>query len=132
MLKVKTKIGESGVHGTGLFADQFIAKGTITWEYDQNFDISISQETLDALPTVAKDYFLYYCYVDKLINKYILCADNQRFINHSNVRENIFSTPRMDTALRDIQIGEEFFCDYNKFDDTYFERMGIKPEALTH
>lgn len=132
MLKVRTKIGESSVHGIGLFADEFIAKGTITWEYHPEFDIAISQEALDELPVVTKDYMLYYCYIDKLLNKYILCADHQRFINHSSSRENILSTPRMDVAHRDIQPGEEFFCDYNKFDDTYFTRIGLSPEELAH
>lgn len=130
MLKVKTKIGKSGVHGTGLFADEFISKGSVTWQYDPEFDTGFSLEALESLPQLSKDYLIYYCYIDKILNKYILCADNQRFINHSKTKENISSTPRMDIAMRDIQIGEEFFCDYNKFDDTYFNRMGIPQHKL--
>lgn len=32
MLKVRTKLGKSTIAGTGLFADQFIAKDTIIWQ----------------------------------------------------------------------------------------------------
>lgn len=130
MLKVKTKLGTSGVHGIGLFADQFIPKDTVTWEYDPKFDIGFEPDVVDSLPPISKAYFLHYCYLDKELNMYILCCDNQRFINHSISRENILSTPKLDRATRDIQEGEEFFCNYNKFDDSYFVRMGISPENL--
>lgn len=132
MLLVKTKIGRSKIHGIGLFADQFIPKGTVTWKYDPEFDVGFSQKEIDSMPQLQKDYMLYYCYLDKKVKKYILCADNQKFINHSNKKEgiNISSTPREDVAARDIEAGEELLCDYNLFDDSYFERMGISARDL--
>jgi SET domain-containing protein len=130
MLLVKTKIGPSQTHGIGLFADQFIPKGTVTWKYDPNFDPGYSEEMLNSFPKPAKDFVLYYAYFDKDLKKYIMCCDNQRYINHSTTNENILSTPRQDIAARDIQPGEEMLCDYNKFDDMYFERIGLPPEKL--
>ncbi len=50
MLKIKTKIGPSGVHGTGLFADQFVSKGTVTWQYIPEFDIGFTEKTVSKLP----------------------------------------------------------------------------------
>ncbi len=44
MLRVKTKLGLSSINGVGLFADQFIPKGSTTWEYDPGFDPSYSEE----------------------------------------------------------------------------------------
>ncbi len=129
MLKVKTKIGPSGIHGTGLFADEFIPKGTITWEWNPDFDIAFEENALNSLSKLMKDYILYYAYFDKDIKKLVLCADNQRYINHSK-STNIDSTPKKDTASRDIQIGEELLCNYNLFDDTYFKRMGINETTL--
>ncbi len=132
MLRVRTKIGPSSVHGIGLFADEFIPKGTITWAYDAGYDASFTQEDLDHLPAPAKEAMLFYCYLDKGINKYILCADHLRHINHATIseRENIVSTIREDRAARDIQPGEEMMCDYNKFDPDYFTRIGLTQADL--
>lgn len=129
MLKVKTKIGPSNTHGTGLFADQFIPKGTTTWEWDPTMDISLDVDFVESLPSIQKEYLLYYMYLDQEINKLILCSDNQRYINHSK-NTNIDSTPRRDVANRDIQPGEEFLCDYNLFDNTYFKRIGLDETTL--
>lgn len=129
MLKVKTKIGPSNTHGTGLFADQFIPKGTTTWEWDPTMDISLDVDFVESLPSIQKEYLLYYMYLDQEINKLILCSDNQRYINHSK-NINIDSTPRRDVANRDIQPGEEFLCDYNLFDNTYFKRIGLDETTL--
>ena len=49
MLLVKTKIKPSGTHGIGLFADQFILKGTITWKYDPKFDSSFTEKDLEEM-----------------------------------------------------------------------------------
>ena len=65
MLKIKTKIHESKIHGIGLFADQFIPKGTVTWSYDTGLDSTYSKETIENLPSLLKDYFLFYCYIYK-------------------------------------------------------------------
>lgn len=129
MLRVKTFIKRSDVHGTGLFAAQFIPKGTTTWQYDPEFDVSFTQEQVNALPDLQKSYILYYAYLDKDLNKLVLCADNQRYINHSK-NTNIESTVREDVASRDINEGEELLCNYNQFDDTYFRRMNINEDEL--
>ncbi len=132
MLRVKTKVGISGIHGLGLFADQFIPKGTTTWEYDALVDVGFSKEILDGLNTLNKEYLLHFCYFDADLQKFVLCADSQRFINHSQdkTKINIFSTPKKDVASRDINIGEELLCDYNQFDSEYFKRMGIDESVL--
>lgn len=132
MLLVKTKIGPSAIHGTGLFADEFIPKGTVTWKYDQGLDFGITKEQLDTLPQVQKEYFLYYTYYNEARNLYILPIDHLKFINHSSEesKRNIESTPDQDIASRDIQPGEEFLCDYNKFDPSYFPRISLGAEDL--
>jgi SET domain-containing protein len=132
MILVKTKIGPSKVHGIGLFADQFIPKGTVTFEYTPSFDVSFTKEEIEKMPKITQDYLIFYTYFDKKRNKYVLCSDNQRFINHTDDinKMNIKSTPDQDVAMRDIQPGEEFLCNYNDFDDTYFDRMGYTKEKL--
>ena len=130
MIKVKTVVRDSEVHGFGLFADQMIPKGTITWEYDPEYDVSFPSEKIECLPPVARAYMYYYCYFDKQLQKYVLCADGQRYINHSQKRLNIESTPTRDIAARDILPGEELLCDYRQFDNKYFERNGLSLEDI--
>ncbi|MDB5266324.1 MAG: hypothetical protein JWN89_139 [Parcubacteria group bacterium] len=132
MILIKAKREISPVHGIGLFADQFIPKGTPTWKYTAWFDSSYSQEDVDNMSEHAKAQFLWYAYFDKDTQKYVLCADDYRFINHSSdgLKRNIHSTPNEDIAARDIEPGEELLCDYNKFDDTYFDRMGLDHSKL--
>ncbi len=129
MLLVKTKIGESKIHGMGLFAAEFIPKGTVTWEWNPRFDMTIDESELASLPQNMKEFLLYYAYRDKELGKLVLCADNQRYINHS-ASTNILSTTRKDVADRDIQEGEEFLCNYNLFDDTYFDRINLDKTTL--
>lgn len=132
MILIKAKREMSPIHGIGLFADQFIPKGTPTWEYVPWFDSSYTEENLKNMSEHARAQFLWYAFFDKETNKYVLCADDYRFINHTNdsSKINIHSTPHQDVAARDIQIGEELLCDYNKFDDTYFDRMGLDHSTL--
>lgn len=129
-MRVKTKVGISTVNGFGLFADQLIPKGTVTWQYDPEFDTAFTQKQIDELSEISQNYLRYYTYYDENIKKYVLCCDNQRFINHSSKRLNIDSTPNRDVAARDIQQGEEMLCDYTKFDKTYFEKMKLKLSDL--
>lgn len=125
MLFVKTQIGLSDIHGIGLFAAQFILKGTVTWQYCPDFDASYSEQDILKMSEAAREQFLKYAYYDKGLRLYILCADDQRFINHEAESPNILSTPRQDVAARDIAVGEELLCDYNCYDDTYFTRVGM-------
>lgn len=132
MLRVKTKLRQSKIHGIGVFADQFIPKGTVTWEYDPKYDVCFTKKEIHGLPEPGKGVLLFYCYYDKKLNRYILCADHLRHINHAKQKklENIVSTPRRDIAARDIKKGEELICDYNKFDPEYFKRHGLKKKHL--
>lgn len=54
MLLVKTKIGPSTIQGIGLFADQFISKGTRVWEFNSDLDLEITFKQLNTLPPIAK------------------------------------------------------------------------------
>ena len=132
MILVKIKAGASKIHGLGLIADEFIPKGTKTFEYIDWFDTSFAPEDLEKMSEPARAQILWYAYIDKDTGRYHLCTDDQRFINHSSDPEkiNIGSTPNYDIALKDIQPGEELLCNYNDFDDTYWKRHGIAEEDL--
>ena len=130
MLLIKTKVGPSKIQGIGLFADQFIPKGTKTWEYHPKFDAGFTKKDVSEMSEPSRKIFLWYAYFDSSQEKYILCFDDQRFINHSKNNFNIESTSNADIAFRDIEPGEELLCDYGKFDDEYWARHGINENDL--
>jgi uncharacterized protein len=120
MLLVKTKLGMSEISGVGLFADQFIPKGTIIWKFTEGVDLKLTDEKLAEL---GKEYPLddlkKYLYRSKSSHLHILCGDDGRFINHSS-QANTIDTSEDDegftAAARDIQPGKEITSDYNGFD----------------
>ncbi len=121
MLLVKTKLGLSKIHGIGVFADEFIPKGTIVWKFQPEFDRSIAQEDFDKLSDSAKKQFLNYAYINPRTDRYTLCFDDGRFFNHSETPNcgdiESFEDPEgLDIALRDIEIGEELTSDYRDFE----------------
>lgn len=124
MLLVKTKIGPSKINGIGLFADQFIPKGTVTWKGTTQLDISCSAQELEKLPEIARTTFLKHAYLSTRTGSYILCFDDARFLNHSddpNIgdADSADSEEGIDMALRNIEPGEELTCDYRLFDTRY-------------
>jgi SET domain-containing protein len=116
MLLVKTKIGQSAIHGMGLFAAEPIPKGTVIWRFDHRIDHLLNRESVESLPEVAREHVLRYCGL--LENgKYLQTGDHDRFINHS-AEPNTISRPFLEdlTAARDIAEGEEITEDYRVFD----------------
>jgi len=129
MLRLKTFIAASSISGIGLFAGQVIRAGTVTWEYDAEFDSAFTAQVLQRMPEVCREDFLKYAYFDHVRDRFVLCCDNQRFINHS-ADPNIISTPDRDTAARDIAHGEELTCDYSLYEHDWFERRGVDRRLL--
>ena len=121
MLLVKTKVGVSGIHGLGLFADQFIPKGTPIWRFTPHLDITLSEKELMSLPPLAQESIHHYCYHSAVNGAYILPFDDARFFNHSN-KPNVTSVDvpddpeGLEIASRDIAVGEELLCDCREFD----------------
>lgn len=108
MLLVKTYLDKSSINGIGLFANQFIPKGTLIWDLDLNFD-GIFYWPNDS------EFLKKYCYRDG--DKYVLCVDDARFMNHSDTPNTSNGTNHETIANRDIEIGEEITCNYYEIDD---------------
>ena len=125
MLLVKTRIDQSAIHGMGLFANEFIAKGTTIWEFTPSFDVYLKAEDIQRLPAAAQAQMFRYCYRDKETGQYVLCADDARFLNHSD-HPNTVDMPGPEghtVAMRDIQTGEELTCDYQTFDADFRAKL---------
>jgi SET domain-containing protein len=121
MILVKTKLGSSAAHGIGVFADQLIPKGTVISEFRPGFDQKFTPETVAQMPPPAVEYIDHYAYRSDVDGMFVLCFDNERFLNHSaQPNTESVSLPGNpeggEIALRDIQPGEELLCDYRSFD----------------
>jgi len=126
MLKVKTYLDKSPIHGIGVFAGENIKKGTIVWTMVEGFDMVLSKDFLTSLPPQAKKYLDTYSYTQKGVT--ILTGDNDRFINHSEAPL-ARQLPNNDMiATRDIKKGEELTMDYREFDDAWQNKL-VEAEA---
>ena len=126
----------NALKGNGVVATENIAKGTVTWVFD-DLDREIPPQALDAMSTVCREAVLTYSYRNNKGNL-IFCWDNERFINHS-FQPNCCLTPyHFEIAIRDIQAGEELTNDYGVFniiepfvvDGEGGERTTVYPDDL--
>lgn len=119
---VKTKVLQSDIHGLGLFADEFIPKGTILWKFTPGFDQKFTQTEIDTLPERAQKYLKFYAYLSKKSNKHIFPVDDGKYFNHSddpNSKSAHFDDEEevVTRAIKDIQKGEEITDNYNLFEE---------------
>jgi hypothetical protein len=129
MFKVKTKLAPSTLHGTGVFAAEFIAKGTVLWEFDGNVDSRVSIEDYLAMDVDQRGTIDHYGYLHARTGFYILCGDHGKNVNHSTDPNtmgcyhlspaNEDAAEGFDVATRDIMEGEEITCDYKSFDHAF-------------
>ncbi|MFN2501707.1 MAG: SET domain-containing protein [Pyrinomonadaceae bacterium] len=141
MLLVKTKLDISDIHGVGLFADEFIPAGTVTWRFNALIDLRFPPGDLQKLSEHALSQIQKYSYREKHSGLYVLCGDDARFFNHSDTPNCIDIYVSEDTsddeqdvtiALRDIQADEELTCNYALFDldllEGKYELPGVEKE----
>lgn len=111
MLLVDARAGFSQIEGIGLFAHEFIPKGTCVWIFNPDFDVVLTAEQLQALPAAAQRQARRYSYYDPGRQVYILASDDSRFCNHAD-DPNLDDDGDTNNAIRDIHIGEELTWDY--------------------
>lgn len=122
---IRTKVKPSSIPGAGLglFADQEINKGDVVWTFCPGYDIILTQDDLLRMSEASRWNFLNYCYFDKHTKRFVLCGDDDRFINHSKKNANLVQKQEQNgkdegvvVASRDIRKGEELLCDYYEYD----------------
>ena len=115
MLRVPTYVAPSPIAGMGVFAGVDIPAGTLIWTFDEGADCRIRPEDLAAFPEPYQSRLRSHVYLEDT-GFYVFCADNIRFMNHSE-DPNCVEPPGPNTfAGRDIRAGEEMTCDYRVFD----------------
>lgn len=117
MLLVKTYLAPSKIHGVGVFASESIPKGTVTWLFDPAFDMEVSQERVSMEPEAFRNFLDTHAYVNAE-GKYVLCCDNNRYVNHSDdANQKCDETATSYFATKDIEVGEEMTVNYVLFDE---------------
>jgi SET domain-containing protein len=112
MMLVRNYIDKSPIHGIGVFAGEFIPKGTCIWELTPGCDQVYGEDALAAMTPVQREIVLFYGYVEAGIEGIILCCDNARHYNfssdpNSGSDDRVKHGARSTYALRDIAEGEE-------------------------
>lgn len=122
MFIIETYLSKSVINGNGVFAGRDIEKDEIVTIFDKKLDIIISEDTFSKLDIFRKNYLRKYTY---LTNRgYILCADNERFLNHSNT-PNLTSKENYDVSNTFIKKGTELTCNYYEFDLNADEKISF-------
>lgn len=76
MIKIKTKVYRSEIHGNGLFADQDIPKGSVIWEFS-------SPDTILPIESVS-DFQKHFGYINPQNTGFlVVCGDDAKFMNFS-------------------------------------------------
>src|SRR3989344_4164119 len=122
MLTVKASAKPSKIEGIGLFADEKILKGTVTWRFNPRFDILFDHAEVKQMSPEHRELIDHYAYLSTTTGKYVYSIDDSRFTNHSSVKNNIDVVPSpgepetLGVANRDIEKGEEMLVNYRAFD----------------
>jgi len=116
MLLVPTYLEKSQIHGFGVFAAEFIPKGTKVWKFQAGFDTLIPEPCMRDLPEVVQKYLAHYGTPWNGVG--IVFGDEAKFINHSYT-PSLFDDLENEAvyAARDIQKGEELTENYREWDD---------------
>jgi hypothetical protein len=96
--------------GFGVFATQFIPKGTITWALDE-LDQILEPNYLDTIDKFKGEIIKKYAYRNQ-DGKFVLCWDLGRYVNHSFHANCMGTAYEFEIAIRDIYPGEQLTDDY--------------------
>jgi hypothetical protein len=127
MLLVQTYIDKSRIHGLGVFAGEFIPKGTKIWRFVTGFDRFYSRKQIAKLPKPAREFIKLHGYQWK--NEILLSMDHDSFINHSDDPNTSYHNGYV-IARRDIRKGAEITNDYRAFASSYCAAFLKKPNGV--
>jgi SET domain-containing protein len=115
MLLIRTSVGPSAIHGTGVFAAEHVSEGQEVWRYAPEFDQLIPFEELPSLPEAFRAYLDMYAYPSAdAPGGLTLSCDHAKFFNHSE-DASLASHGTRTLARRAIRVGEEITCNYREF-----------------
>ncbi|WP_108681366.1 SET domain-containing protein [Methyloceanibacter sp. wino2] len=122
MLLISTFVAPSSIEGLGVFADEFVPRGTIIWQYNPKFDVLVDDTELGALPPPMQSHIARYGYphLDRPSFR-VIDVDNGKYMNHSLNPNTDFRLFDRGIALTDIARGDEITCNYREFDPAFVD-----------
>lgn len=113
------RLGESDIHGIGIFADQDIHEGELIWIPTDAFTVRITEDDLRKMSGQDQETIRHYGYFHKERKVWCFSGDDSRFINHSVNPTVERLDPESDgvKAKRNIKRGEELTQDYRDFEE---------------
>jgi len=126
MYLVKTSIHESEIEGDGLFAGEYIPRGTIVY-FLKKSDALISQDEVLSMSEMEKNKIIKYGMQDESGNW--MLGEGDEKLNHScdaNVLTLYVDDTYCDIAVKDISEGEEITADYSLFYSTFPYKIECK------
>ncbi len=127
MFLVRTSLRPSPIHGIGVFAAEPIYQGQVVWQFDPRIDLRIALTMLGEFPPAIQEYLKIRAYIEVFQGGevMVLCADNAKFVNHSDHPNLIDSQDGMlEYAAWDISVDEELTCNYYTSDMAAAEKLG--------
>jgi SET domain-containing protein len=124
MLKVKTFIASSNIHGLGVFAAHDIKRGTLIWE--EGFERIFTEDEVNAMPPDIQNIIRIRGWKDTFDGLYRLSIDNDQFTNHSDDSNTMMMPDGTLVAKRDIVAGEEITNNYYEFDKGVQHKFNTK------
>lgn len=120
MLLISTYVAQSPIEGLGVFAGEYVPRGSLMWSLNPKFDIFVRMAELETLPSHMRGFISRYSYPHLEMPGYrVLDADNGRFMNHSLAPNTDFRIFDKGYALVDIAEGDEITCNYHEFDPDF-------------
>lgn len=116
MLLVKTYLARSRIHGIGVFAGEFIRKGTKIWRFVDGFDRAYTPKKFARLPKPARDFIRHHGY--RVDGEILLTVDHDHHMNHSEKPNTVWRSGYV-VACRNIPKGTEITHDYREFDAAF-------------
>jgi uncharacterized protein len=116
MMLVKTYLDKSQIHGIGVFADEFISRGTKIWRFVDGFDRVYSAKKFAKLPKPAREYIRRYGY--RADGEILFTVDHDCHVNHSDL-PNTYLKNGYVIARCNIARGKEITNDYREFDSVF-------------
>ncbi len=125
MYTVDIHVGDSSIHGKGVFARGPIKKGAIVWKYDPKRDLTLTPEQRERLDPEESERFRHSAYLSPWTGLWICPPKNDpsNYTNHSpennltvEFDKTISSEPYF-VANRDIAPREELTNNYHEFDE---------------
>jgi uncharacterized protein len=113
LLLIEHYVAPSSIHGLGVFAANFVPKGTKVWVFHPAIDRLIPVSELTGLPEHVLERIEIHAEYLPHLNAFRLGADGDLFMNHCDDPNLVDRGDEM-FASRDIQAGEELHYNYRQ------------------